>query len=142
VNRQQQIVIVEKKLTQAKKNVKLFKRVQTDTLAGENPNPLAAKLESEISAYESTIKELKGAETVLNGTVSDRVWGHSARVKSKELTPKQFFSVPCPTCGVAAGKRCELHSGGLRSAQHINRKLSAMEAIERTIVHSSHARLT
>jgi len=135
-------VIVEKKLTQAKKNVKLFKRTQTDTLAGENPNSLAAKLESEISAYEFTIKELKGAETVRKGTVSFRVYGHSARVKRKELTSKQSYSVPCPTCGAAAGKRCELHSGGLRSAQHIDRKLSAMEAIERTIVHSSHARLT
>ena len=56
VNRKQQIVIVEKKLAQTKRNLRLFKR---NSLAIENPNPLAAKLESEVSAYESAIKELK-----------------------------------------------------------------------------------
>ena len=59
VNRQQQIDIAEKKLAQAKKNLKLFKTRMPDTLALENPNPLAAKLESEVSAYEASIKELK-----------------------------------------------------------------------------------
>jgi hypothetical protein len=59
VNRQQQIVSVEKKLAQAKKNLKLFRRTEHNTLAVENPNPLAAKLESEVSAYEFSIKELK-----------------------------------------------------------------------------------
>jgi hypothetical protein len=59
VNRQQQIVIIEKKLAQAKKNLKLFKRREPHTLAVENPNPLAAKLESEVSAYEFAIKELR-----------------------------------------------------------------------------------
>ena len=62
VNSQQQIVIVEKKLAQAKKHLKLFKRRETGTLAVENPNPLAAKLESEVSACEFSIKELKAVQ--------------------------------------------------------------------------------
>jgi len=48
-----------------------------------------------------------------------------------DLTPKQLLSVPCPTCGVAAGARCLLHSGGRRTEPHVNRKLSAADAIER-----------
>jgi hypothetical protein len=47
-----------------------------------------------------------------------------------DLTQKQLISVPCPTCGVAAGARCLLHSGAPRSEPHINRKLSAADAIE------------
>ena len=53
-------------------------------------------------------------------------------MKKKELTPKQQASVACPTCGVSAGERCVLHSGGLRSEPHVDRKLAAIEAIERT----------
>ena len=41
------------------------------------------------------------------------------------LTPKQLLSAPCPTCGVAAGRRCVLHSGASRSAPHADRKLEA-----------------
>jgi hypothetical protein len=51
-------------------------------------------------------------------------------MKKKELTPKQVSSVPCPTCGVAAGKHCVLHSGGPRTEPHVDRKLFAAEAIE------------
>jgi hypothetical protein len=51
-------------------------------------------------------------------------------MRMKDLTPTQLSSVPCPTCGVAAGKRCLLHSGALRSELHIDRRLSAAEAIE------------
>jgi hypothetical protein len=50
-----------------------------------------------------------------------------------ELTKKQSFSVPCPTCGVAAGHRCVLQAGGLRIEPHTDRKLIAAEAIERKI---------
>jgi hypothetical protein len=52
------------------------------------------------------------------------------KMKKSELTRKQRFSVPCPTCGVAAGERCVLHSGGLRSEPHVDRKLSVAETIE------------
>jgi hypothetical protein len=56
---------------------------------------------------------------------------HSVTMKRKELTPEQVSSVPCPTCGVAIGKGCVLHSGALRSGPHVDRKFAAGEAIER-----------
>ena len=52
-----------------------------------------------------------------------------------DLTSKQLVSVPCPTCGVAAGARCLLHSGAPRSEPHVDRKLSAAEAIEQKRIH-------
>jgi hypothetical protein len=52
-------------------------------------------------------------------------------MKKRELTPEQLSSVPCPTCGVAVGERCVLHSGAPRSEPHVDRKLAAAEAIER-----------
>ncbi len=36
-----------------------------------------------------------------------------------------MLAVPGPTCGVAAGMRCLVHSGGLRNEPRIDRKLSA-----------------
>jgi len=51
-------------------------------------------------------------------------------MKKKELTAKQSLSVACSTCGVAPGERCLLHSGAPRSGPHVDRKLSAAEAIE------------
>jgi hypothetical protein len=56
---------------------------------------------------------------------------HSGQVKKKELTRKQMSSVPCPTCGVGAGKGCIVYSGGLRLEPHLVRKLSAIEALEK-----------
>jgi hypothetical protein len=55
---------------------------------------------------------------------------YSVRMKKKGLTSKQLSSVPCPTCGAAAGKRCVLQSGGPRREPHRDRKFSASEAIE------------
>jgi hypothetical protein len=52
-------------------------------------------------------------------------------MKIHELTPKQLASVPCPTCGVGVGERCVLHSGGLRSGPHVDRKLAAAEFFEK-----------
>ena len=51
-------------------------------------------------------------------------------MRMKDLTSEQLSSVACPTCGAPAGKRCLLHSGGLRSELHIDRRLAAAEAIE------------
>ncbi len=51
-------------------------------------------------------------------------------VKAKELTPKQILSVPCSTCGAAAGEACELQTGAARTEPHRDRKLSAAEAVE------------
>ena len=61
----------------------------------------------------------------------DWVLVHSATMKKKELTPEQVSSVPCSTCGVAAGERCVLHSGAPRSESHVDRKFAALEAIEK-----------
>jgi hypothetical protein len=52
-------------------------------------------------------------------------------MKLKELALKWWFSVQCPTCGAAAGERCELHSGGLRSEPRINRRFAAIESAEK-----------
>jgi hypothetical protein len=60
----------------------------------------------------------------------DRVLPHSFRMNISELTPRQLSSVPCPTCGVAAGKRCVLLSGSQRLKPHVDRRLSAAAAIE------------
>jgi hypothetical protein len=48
-----------------------------------------------------------------------------------KLTLKQQSSVACPTCGVAAGKRCVLVAGGLRTEPHPNRKVAAAEVLEK-----------
>jgi hypothetical protein len=52
-------------------------------------------------------------------------------MKKKELTPEQVSSVPCSTCGVAAGERCVLNSGAPRSESHVDRKFAALEAREK-----------
>ena len=51
-------------------------------------------------------------------------------VKSKDLTQKQIFSVPCPTCGAAAKEPCELNTGAPRTEAHRDRKLCAADAAE------------
>lgn len=67
---------------------------------------------------------------VLNRTVLGLVLSHSIQMRMSDLTAKQLFSVPCPTCGVATGEPCLLHSGAPRTEPHVDRKLSAAEAIE------------
>ena len=59
-------------------------------------------------------------------------WGtlYYLALKTKELTLKQIFSVPCPTCGATNGGACELHTGTPRTEPHRDRKLSAAEAVE------------
>jgi hypothetical protein len=47
-----------------------------------------------------------------------------------DMTPKQLSSVPCPQCGAATGKRCLQPSGALRAGPHVDRRLSAIEAVE------------
>jgi hypothetical protein len=55
-----------------------------------------------------------------------------SQCEKKELRPNELIHVPCPTCGSAAGGRCELHSGAPRSEPHSERTLTAIEAAERT----------
>jgi hypothetical protein len=54
-------------------------------------------------------------------------------MRMAELTPEELSSVPCPTCGVAAGERCLLH-GTARFESHLDRKLCAIEALEQKII--------
>jgi hypothetical protein len=51
-------------------------------------------------------------------------------MKKKDLNAKQFLSISCPTCGVAAGMRCERYSGVLRKEPHVARKSVAVEMVE------------
>jgi hypothetical protein len=55
---------------------------------------------------------------------------HDEGVKTKELTPNEILSVPCPTCGAALDEGCVLHAGARRTEPHRDRKLSAAEAVE------------
>jgi hypothetical protein len=52
-------------------------------------------------------------------------------MKRSELTDKQKLLVPCPMCGAAIGKPCQLYSGlGRRKEPHAERKYQAAQAIE------------
>jgi hypothetical protein len=62
--------------------------------------------------------------------IRDRPQSYSVRMKKSELTLKQVSAIPCPTCGVAVGMPCVLHSGGKRLEPHVDRKLAAIEALE------------
>jgi len=52
-------------------------------------------------------------------------------MEKKNPTNKQLSSVSCPTCGAGVGAPCVWNSGGLRLGTHLNRKLSALEVIDR-----------
>jgi len=52
-------------------------------------------------------------------------------MKKKDLTRQQLSSVPCPTCGVPAGKPCVLNTGVPRSEPHVDRKFAAIDAIDK-----------
>jgi hypothetical protein len=46
------------------------------------------------------------------------------------MTGKQLSSVPCPRCGAETGKSCREPSGALRAGPHVDRRLTAIEAVE------------
>jgi hypothetical protein len=73
---------------------------------------------------------MAGTQSVQNGIDLRLVLSHHIQMSMSDLTAKQLFSVSCPTCGVAPGELCLLHSGGPRSRPHVERKLSAAEALE------------
>ena len=56
---------------------------------------------------------------------------HTFDMRTSSVTEKLWSSVPCPDCGVPAGYRWLLYSGGLRNDAHVNRKLAAVEILER-----------
>src|SRR5258708_32554674 len=70
------------------------------------------------------------AHPVQNGTVLRLVLPYCIKMRKSNLTAKEWSSVPCPTCGVAPGEPCLLPSGALRTEPHVDRKLSAAEALE------------
>jgi hypothetical protein len=51
-------------------------------------------------------------------------------MKNTQFVPQVILDVPCPTCGVAAGKPCVLWLGDLRTEPHASRKVAAFEALE------------
>lgn len=57
-------------------------------------------------------------------------WCTVSDMRMTHLTAKQLLAVRCPACGVAPGERCLLHSGAPCPDVHLDRKLSAAEAIE------------
>jgi hypothetical protein len=78
--------------------------------------------------------------TVPNGTVLRLVLSQSIPMRMTHLTPRQLSSVACPTCGVAPGERCLLHSGAVRLEPHLDRRLSAAETIEQKRIHRDPSR--
>ena len=54
----------------------------------------------------------------------------SFRMASAYITPEHLVAVPCPTCGVDAGKGCVSHTGGPSPDLHIDRTLDAVKAFE------------
>jgi hypothetical protein len=46
---------------------------------------------------------------------------------SANLITKAILSVPCPTCGAAAGEKCELNTGQPRNSPHRDRRWDAAE---------------
>ncbi len=77
-------------------------------------------------------------EIVPKRTDFELVFSYADGMKMSDLTPEQLSSVPCPTCGVSAGEPCLLHSGTPRTEPHVERKLSAAEAIEKKRAHGGH----
>jgi hypothetical protein len=73
---------------------------------------------------------MPGANSVRYGIVLRLVLSHRMGMRKSDLSAKQLLAVRCPTCGVAPGERCVLHSGAPRSEAHTDRKFSAAEAIE------------
>src|SRR5882762_9638399 len=63
------------------------------------------------------------------------VLSHPMQTKMIATTRKLALSISGPTCGVAASKRCLLHSASLRSEPHLDRKLVAAEAFESKRIH-------
>jgi hypothetical protein len=69
-----------------------------------------------------------------------RMPSHNIRMRMEVLTPKELSAVRCPTCGVAAGERCRLHSGSPSFEPHLDRKLSAIEGLEQKKSLAAHLR--
>src|SRR5882672_9867747 len=78
-----------------------------------------------IGIYAAKARQCPKCDSLAAGVIAS-----CSKMKLKELTRRQLSTVRCPTCGVPAGKRCVLHSDGLRSEPHINRKFAVIEMYE------------
>jgi hypothetical protein len=78
----------------------------------------------------TNLRNTSHSDSVPNRTVSGAVSSHDNSMRMVELTSKELCAVRCPTCGVAAGERCHLHSGSTCLEPHLDRKLCAIEALE------------
>jgi hypothetical protein len=67
---------------------------------------------------------------------------HDISMRMLELTRSELCSVRCPICGVAAGKLCHLASGSTSIEPHLDRKLSAIEALEQKKILETNLRAT
>ena len=72
----------------------------------------------------------ESSASVPNGTFSRSTAEYLWWMRMGDLNPKLVLAVPCPTCGVAAGEGCALHSGQPRNDPHLDRKLRAIESLE------------
>jgi hypothetical protein len=61
-----------------------------------------------------------------------RILPYYVRMKKTRLVPHAILDVPCPTCGVTAGKPCVLWLGDPRMVPHASRKVAAFETVEMT----------
>lgn len=55
-------------------------------------------------------------------------------MKFSDLTTHQALRVPCTICGAAIGIVCELATGIPRSGPHLDRKIAAIEAMEKQAI--------
>jgi hypothetical protein len=80
------------------------------------------------SSVKSCCRQPVCTPVCLLGQIRGSAFVHPIQVRGKALTPKQLSSVPCPTCGVSAGMRCERYMGVPRKVPHVDRKFAAVEA--------------
>ena len=75
--------------------------------------------------------EIQGC--VQNCTDSKSGKNHNIAMLSGELIETQALKVPCPTCRVGRGVRCERAIGGVRRQSHLERRLIASDKVKRKL---------
>ena len=77
--------------------------------------------------------QLKIQGCVQNCTDSQSGQNHNIAMLSGELIETQALKVPCPTCRVGRGVRCERAIGGVRRQSHLDRRLIASDKVKRKL---------
>ena len=75
--------------------------------------------------------EIQGC--VQNCTDSKSGQNHNIAMLSGELIETPALKVPCPTCRVGRGVRCERAIGGVRRQSHLDRRLIASDKVKRKL---------